>query len=63
MFVNKLFTIATFPTLSLMSINFFLVTVLSTTTYTNTKHSPDVLSTISSITLPTNTLSLINNIY
>ena len=59
MFINKLFTVASFPTLSLMSINFFLLTVLSITTSTNTKHISNVLSTISSITIPTNTLSII----
>ena len=59
MFINKLFTIAFFPTLLLMSINFYLLSVLSITTYTNTKHTTNVLSTISSITIPTNTLSLI----
>ena len=59
MFINKLFTITSFPTLLLMSINFFLLSVLSITTYTNTKHTTNVLSTISTITIPTNTLSLI----
>ena len=59
MFINKLFTTTYFPTLLLMSINFYLLSVLSITTYTNTKHTTNVLSTISSITIPTNTLLLI----